>query len=117
LKTVVKVLCAALITYHFSLLTSSCDSYLDELPDNRMEITSLESVQKLLVTAYPSNESMMVAEFKSDNVDDYGPTNPNTARFLDQVYSWSDITESSNSSPEMFWKWTAAARKSPAPYP
>ena len=103
MKTVVKVLCAALITYHFSLLTSSCDSYLDELPDNRMEITSLESVQKLLVTAYPSNESMMVAEFMSDNVDDYGPTNPNTARFLDQVYSWSDITESSNSSPEMFW--------------
>ena len=88
----------------FSFLICSCDSYLDELPDNRMEVTSIENVQKLLVTAYPTNESMMVAEFMSDNVDDYGQNNPNTTRFLDQVYSWSDITETNNSSPEFFWE-------------
>ena len=86
------------------VLLVSCDTYLDELPDNRMEITSLENVQKLLVTAYPTNESILVAEFMSDNVDDYGNTNPNTSRFMDQVYYWRDITESNNSSPENFWE-------------
>lgn len=82
----------------------SCDDYLDELPDNRMEVTTVESVKKLLVTAYPSNEPMLVAEFMSDNVDDYGSTNPNTTRFMDQVFYWNEATESNNSSPENFWQ-------------
>ena len=83
---------------------ASCDSYLDELPDNRMELTGLSHVEKLLVTAYPSNEPLLVAEFMSDNVDDYGPDNPNTSRFMDQLYAWEDITEANNSSPENFWE-------------
>lgn len=91
----------AILLLSFSV--ASCDDYLDELPDNRMEITSMENVKKLLVTAYPSNEPLMVAEFMSDNVDDYGMNNPNTSRFMDQLYSWSDITEANNSSPENFW--------------
>ncbi len=84
-------------------MLASCDSYLDELPDNRMEITTLDNVEKLLTTAYPSNEPLMVAEFMSDNVDDYGMSNPNTNRFMDQLYYWREITETNNSSPENFW--------------
>ena len=91
------------IAYHLSF-SVACDDYLDELPDNRMEVTSVENVKKLLVTAYPGNESMLVAEFMSDNVDDYGSDNPNTSRFMDQVYYWRDITETNNSSPENFWE-------------
>ena len=30
---------------------TACDDYLDELPDNRTEITNTEKVQKLLVSA------------------------------------------------------------------
>jgi len=82
----------------------ACDNYLDELPDNRMEITDLAHVEKLLVTAYPANEPLLVAEFMSDNVDDYGPDNPNTSRFMDQLFAWQDITESNNSSPENYWE-------------
>lgn len=91
------------IIFPLSFSVASCDSYLDELPDNRMEISALDNVEKLLVTAYPSNEPLMVAEFMSDNVDDYGMNNPNTTRFMDQLYYWREITETNNSSPENFW--------------
>ncbi len=91
------------VIYHLSF-SVACDSYLDELPDNRMEVTTIENVQKLLTTAYPSSEPLMVAEFMSDNVDDYGRNNPNTTRFMDQLYHWADVTESNNSSPENFWE-------------
>ena len=91
------------------VVTTGCDSYLDELPDNRMELTSIEKVNKLLTTAYMTHSSMLVTEYMSDNVDSYGETNPNSNRFIDQVYSWSDITEANNESPEMFWESAYAA--------
>jgi len=99
-----KWLPAAFLLSHFSFLISSCDSYLDELPDDRMEVTTIDNVQKLLTTAYPTYEPLMVAEYMSDNVDDYGRNNPNTTRFMDQLYHWADVTESNNSSPENFWQ-------------
>ncbi|MBP3252223.1 MAG: RagB/SusD family nutrient uptake outer membrane protein [Prevotella sp.] len=87
-----------------ALLFASCDSYLDELPDNRTEITSERKVKSLLTSAYPTNDPLLVCEFSSDNVDNYGASNPNTNRFVDQVYSWTDVTEADNQSPERFWE-------------
>lgn len=87
----------------------ACNEYLDELPDNRMELTSLDKVEKLLVTAYPTSSPIFVAEYSSDNVDNYGENNPYTSRFVDQVYHWADITESSNESTENFWSAAYAA--------
>ena len=83
---------------------SACDRYLDELPDNRMELTSLEKVNKLLVTAYPTAAPIFLAEISSDNVDDYGDSNPNSSLFATQVYNWRDVTEVSNESPEEIWQ-------------
>lgn len=85
------------------MLPCACNEYLDELPDNRMELTSLEKVQKLLTSAYPSSAPIFVAEYSSDNVDNYGESNPNSSRFMDQVYHWQDITEASNEGTENFW--------------
>ena len=87
-----------------AFLLSGCDSYLDELPDNRTELTSEKKIQGLLTSAYLSNDPLYVAELMSDNMDSYGPTNPNTNRFSDQVYNWQDVTESDNQSPERFWE-------------
>ncbi|MBR1932483.1 MAG: RagB/SusD family nutrient uptake outer membrane protein [Prevotella sp.] len=83
---------------------SSCDNYLDELPDNRSELTSEDKVQKLLTSCYLTNDPLLVAEVMSDNVDSYGDNNPNTSRFMDQLYHWKDITETNNESPEMLWE-------------
>lgn len=88
----------------FLLSLTACNSYLDELPDNRSELTSLDKIQKVLTSAYPINDDLFIAEFMSDNVDSYGDDNPNTNRFVDQVYHWEEITEANNQSPENFWE-------------
>lgn len=82
---------------------TSCDDYLDTLPDNRTTIDSESKVKSILTSAYPDRTFALVTELMSDNVDDYGKNNPYTDRFVDQVYSWEDVTEGSNDSPEGYW--------------
>ena len=82
---------------------TDCDQFLDVMPDNRTEIDSQKKVRSLITAAYPETDYLLLSEFMSDNVDDYGPNNPNTDRFIDQVYHWEEITESDNEDPEMLW--------------
>jgi len=87
-----------------ALAMTSCDKFLDVMPDNRTEIDSQKKIQALLVSAYPRTDYMLLTEFMSDNVDDYGENNPNHDRFIDQVFSWQDVTESDNEDPESLWE-------------
>ena len=87
-----------------ALLAAGCDTFLDKMPDNRTEIDSQEKIQALLVSAYPPTDYMLVTEFMSDNVDDYGVNNPYTDRFIDEVFAWDDVTESDNEDPESVWE-------------
>ena len=41
---------------------TSCNDFLDKIPDNRTEVTSEEQVTLLLTTAYSSNNSIIMAE-------------------------------------------------------
>ncbi len=82
---------------------TACDDFLDKLPDNRAEIDSEDKIALLLVSAYPENDYLLLNEYMSDNVDDYGSSNPYTDRFLDQVFTWSEITESNNEDPKELW--------------
>lgn len=72
---------------------SSCDDYLDTMPDNRTTLDTEEKVANLLVTAYPDAGSMLINELMSDNVDYFGMRNPYGNKFGDQVYAWKDVTE------------------------
>ena len=92
----------AILLVAVSALTS-CNKFLDVMPDNRTEVDTDVKMQGLLVSAYPPTDYMLLTEFSSDNVDDFGPTNPNTDRFIDQVFAWKDITESDNEDTEMLW--------------
>lgn len=82
---------------------TACDDFLDKLPDNRTEANTEEKIQKLLVAAYPTHDHMAFTEYASDNVDDMGANNPYTDRFIDQLYSWTDVTETNNQDPESYW--------------
>ena len=82
---------------------TSCDDFLDKLPDNRTEANTEDKIQKLLVSAYPTHDHMAFTEYSCDNVDDMGASNPNTERFLDEIYSWKDVTETDNQDPESYW--------------
>lgn len=92
-----------------SLTLMSCNDFLDTLPDNRAEIDTEEEVKKLLTSAYPETECLLMGETMSDNVDDYGENNPYTDKFYDQLYHWQDVTEVSNESPLTFWRGQYAA--------
>ena len=86
-----------------ALLSQSCDEFLDVMPDNRTELDTQEKIRSFLTSAYPETDYMLLTEFSSDNVDDYGEDNPNHDRFIDQVFGWEDITESNKESNENLW--------------
>lgn len=85
------------------LAVSSCDKFLDTMPDNRAEVDTVEKIRALLTSAYPQNTYLAFCEYMSDNVDNYGDDNPGTDRFTDQVYKWEDVTEVTNDCPKYFW--------------
>lgn len=88
---------------------TSCDDFLDTMPDNRTTIDSETKIKTILTSAYPDVTYALVTEMMSDNMDDYGSSNPYTDRFADQVYAWQDITESNNDGPESIWDKTFEA--------
>lgn len=83
---------------------TSCDKYLDKLPDNRMELKTPEEVSKLLVSAYATHNPAFLLEMYSDNTNEYDNTAWSGIRFQDQAYNWQDITEvSTYESPQSIW--------------
>lgn len=53
-------------------VTTSCDDFLDKMPDKRAEINSNQKINELLVSAYPNVDPMMIYEHRTDNVMDNG---------------------------------------------
>lgn len=86
------------------LSVSSCNKYLDELPDNRAELNNTDKIAKILVSAYPTSNYGMVTELSSDNTDDYGSTNPYSSRILEQIYNWEDETENDDDAVNAVWE-------------
>jgi len=86
------------------LFAVSCDSYLDETPDNRAEVDSQTKIRKLLVSAYTEGNHALVTELSSDNIDDLGTFNPNSTRFYEQLANWVDVTELDNDDTKELWE-------------
>lgn len=80
---------------------SSCNDFLDTLPDNRTTVDTEDKVKQILVSAYPANDYNLFCEYLSDNVDEFD--NTFTEAFLDEIYKWEDPTETDNESPESYW--------------
>ena len=92
-----------LLTLAAAFSFAACNKFLDEMPDNRTEVDSVEKIRALLSSAYLENTYLTFNEYMSDNVDNIGDDNPGTDRFIDQCYRWEDITEVSNDCPKYFW--------------
>ena len=91
------------------IFAASCDSYLDETPDNRAEVDSQTKIRKLLVSAYTEGNHALVTEYASDNIDDTGSINPYSTRFDEQLANWIDLTEVDNDDTQTFWEKTYLA--------
>ena len=88
-----------------SLTVSSCNDFLDTMPDNRTELDTPEKITKILVTAYPTTNWNMIAEFSSDNTDDNGSkyTDGLTPVLSREIYQWKDTKERGNDCPSVLW--------------
>lgn len=87
-----------------SLSLASCEKFLDQNPDNRASIDTIEEIDYLLTSAYSEHSYATMTELMSDNIDDFHKTQYNkTNRFYDEVFAWKDVTESNNESPENIW--------------
>lgn len=92
-----------------TLSLTSCNDFLDKMPDNRTVIDTEQKVISILTSAYPTSTYIYVAETSSDNTDSFGETNPYSNRFADQVFAWQNITEDDNESPESFYESSYSA--------
>lgn len=89
---------------------TSCDDYLDKLPDDRAEINSLEKAKQFLVSAYPANSPNFIFEMSSDNKTDNGVLYVAQPDQL-QAYHWENIETEGNDDPKAIWNsnYTACA--------
>ncbi|WP_103070463.1 RagB/SusD family nutrient uptake outer membrane protein [Aquimarina sediminis] len=99
-------------------ISASCEKYLDEAPDDRLELDSVEKAAKIVADAY-SQGSYAFTDAYTDLV---GPTgNPdgdgviqttggNTIRLQDtQIYTWDKVTAIFQDTPTYFWDQTYEA--------
>lgn len=83
---------------------TSCNDFLDELPDNRMELKNKEEVSSILVSAYPSQWSAYLLETFSDNTDEYDKPGWTAADlFQEEAWSWGKITPIDDETPQGLW--------------
>lgn len=86
------------------LFIVSCDTFLDEAPDNRTQVDSSDKIRKLLASAYSGDGFAIVAELSSDNVVDEGEQNPNNEPIYQEMAYWKDITLAGNDDTKGIWE-------------
>lgn len=84
------------------VFTTSCNDYLDKLPDDRASLDNLDKIKNLLTTAYPFQSTNMMLEMSSDNVKDNGNLY-SYVPYQMEMYRWEDITTESNDTPRFLW--------------
>jgi hypothetical protein len=85
------------------LITPSCKKYLDQAPDNRAEINTVDKLSQLLSTAYPSSDYLTFTEFASDNAEDKGVGIGSTSDAADLPYAWKDFIGAETNSSTNYW--------------
>lgn len=88
---------------------TSCNKFLDELPDNRTELDSELKIAKLLVSAYPEATPNEIFELYSDNTDDNGPSSSYFQLSEYDLYHWKDTGEEYQDTPHYLWASSYAA--------
>ena len=86
---------------------TSCEDFLDTMPDNRAELNSDEKITAILVSAYPTHSSILLTEYGTDNVMDNGKAY-NIYHYYpiaEETYLWETSSESSgNDDPNSIWQ-------------
>lgn len=85
------------------MVLGSCDKFLEENPDNRVELNNTDKAAQLLTNAY-SSAAYTFTEWMSDNVSyTFGTTK---LPEHDQAYTWSEFTGIDQDTPSQYWTST-----------
>lgn len=88
-----------------ALLTfASCDKFLDELPDSRIDVDTPEKVAMLLSTAYPLGLPAAMFELMSDNTADNGVNYNYRYEWVPESYLYKDCSMTSYDTPHGVWE-------------
>lgn len=84
---------------------SSCNPFLDEMPDKRINVDTEEEVQRLLVDGYPKVHPMGMLEFRTDNVADNGIRFQvsDVSKTPEESYRQEDLTDVAHESSDWMW--------------
>ncbi|CAE7842843.1 susC [Symbiodinium microadriaticum] len=84
-----------------AMTITACDSFLDEVPDNRVDLNNLDKAAQVLTNAY-AVASTGFTDWMTDDVD---VTTGTTKRPEHDVFFWEDIEQgpSYQDTPEFFW--------------
>ncbi|MDR2853771.1 MAG: RagB/SusD family nutrient uptake outer membrane protein [Prevotellaceae bacterium] len=98
------------------VLCVSCDSFLDQAPDNRVEWNSPSQISDLLVSAYSGANYALMCELSSDNFVDNNSPDPSTGayynlnareRWYDEIFAWKDIVTAGSEQDTPSYVWSA----------
>lgn len=90
------------IAFGMLALLSSCDDYLDKLPDDRASLDTEEKITQFLISCYGTRNNAYVQEYSSDNVGFNGSqyqVQPNQ----DKLYHFEDVETENNDDPRSLW--------------
>ena len=91
------------LTIVSALTLTSCNDYLDKLPDDRAELNSEKKITELLVSSYPTVTNNLIQEMLSDNVDDNG-RGYSSPVLCEELYRLQEPTEESDDTPYHVWE-------------
>lgn len=95
------------------MFLTSCDDYLDTVPDNRVELKTTEHLRKLMNSAYPMGNYAWPCEISSDNIEDNNAPDDDGLRYNlssynrgdDEMFAWEPcLSNSANDSPSDIWQ-------------
>ncbi|PUZ25828.1 RagB/SusD family nutrient uptake outer membrane protein [Chitinophaga parva] len=88
---------------------TSCKKYLEQAPDQRTQLNTVQKVAEILGTAYTQADYATFTEAASDNAEDKG-INVGTLDPMNQdAYNWTDVRSRDGGSPTGFWNASYAA--------
>lgn len=92
------------VAFAATFIFSSCEDFLNTLPDNRAEIDSEAKITSLLVSAYPQAYPVLMFEMASDNTMDNGSLYSAESQTQEDAYLWNDVvSETDDDSSQGIW--------------
>lgn len=96
-KLYISIIALALVS------TGGCKKFLEQPPDQRTQVNSVDKVAELLTSAYPEANYIAFMESSSDNAEDKGIGYDAKDRFVTLPYNWRDNDNFDEDTPINYW--------------